>query len=83
MATTKSIRPKVSLEQFQGELKDVKSVLRRLGLPLCTDLGELIDLIELAVGDEEAGVPPNAAQTRILMAVISGDQIRAPQDDRT
>ncbi len=65
--------------QFLSSLEDVLAILLRLG-STCTDLGELTELVSLAVGNEQT--QPNRAQLKILMAIVQADPARQGQDDQ-
>lgn len=61
-------REEVNDSEFRASLAEVLNTLVRLA-PQCQDLDELIELVDLAVGDEQR--PGNGAQLKILRAIIS------------
>jgi hypothetical protein len=65
----------VSKEVFRQGLVDAAAVVRGLS-PLCKTFDEMLQLIELAVGDGEDG-QGNQAQLTLLYAAVLGKQPKA------
>lgn len=61
------LRDKAREGEFRDQLEDLLVLLKSFG-PTCTDLGEMTQVVETAVGNEEN--PPNYAMVRVLMAVV-------------